>query len=156
MRLMRRLIRSRIEFLRRHFLANLKRQSTPSRLSSFGPLEIPPPAGSVFAGGPNKNVQKRSRSQTGVFYTLLLALLLPGTVPQGLMRSSDDDGMAILLCTTSGPTEVWLPLDGELQDEAPADHSSSEMADCLAVTLSLGMVKSWFETLAQHAEFSPI
>lgn len=90
-----------------------------------------------------------------VFYTLLLALFLSGTVPQGFMRAADGGGIAMVLCTTDGATEVWLSADGEILDEAPSDHSSSEMADCLAVSLSLAMVQSWFSALVHVAEFAP-
>lgn len=93
--------------------------------------------------------------QSAVFLTLLLALILSGTVPQGFMRSKGADGMTIVLCTADGPTEVWLSADGDVQKEAPVDHSSPEISDCLGITLSLVLVQSWFETLVYPAEFSP-
>jgi len=93
--------------------------------------------------------------RSAICHTLLLALILSGTVPQGFMRSSDADGMALVLCSPDGLTEVWLTADGEIQDEAPADQPSSDMPDCLAVTLSVAMLQSWLGALAQPVEFSP-
>lgn len=93
--------------------------------------------------------------QTVVFCTLLFALVLSGSVPQGYMQSTNGDGMAIVLCTTNGPIEVWQTAQGEVMDAAPADHSSTDIADCLAITLSLVLVQSRFEALAQPVEFSP-
>ncbi|MBU2867849.1 DUF2946 family protein [Pacificibacter marinus] len=93
--------------------------------------------------------------RSAVFCILLVALVLSGTVPQGFMRSAADDGMMLVLCTPNGPTEVWMTADGDIQEKAPIDHTTSEQMDCLAVTLSLVLVQSWLETLVNPAEFSP-
>nr|WP_050525864.1 hypothetical protein [Pseudorhodobacter aquimaris] len=71
------------------------------------------------------------------------------------MRTADDDGMQLVLCTPEGPTEVWLSADGSIKDETPADSAPSQVSDCLAITLSLVLVLSWIETLAQPAALSP-
>ncbi|WP_226782889.1 DUF2946 family protein [Oceaniglobus trochenteri] len=84
---------------------------------------------------------------------LLVSLVLSGTVAQGFMRVAGDDGMAVVLCTPEGPTEVWLTEDGRTLDEQPADHAPSETSGCLAITLSLVLVQAWLVTLATPAEF---
>lgn len=93
--------------------------------------------------------------RSAVFYTLVLALFLSGIVPQGFMRATDGDGMAIVLCTTDGPSEVWLTADGELQDTAPVDNSSPETLACLAITVALAAVQGGIGTLAQAIETAP-
>lgn len=90
-----------------------------------------------------------------VLYSLFLALLLSGTVPQGFMRATDGDGMAIVLCTTDGTSEVWLSENGEIQDEAPVDGTSSEQSGCLAITVALTAIQGAFGTLGQTIEFAP-
>lgn len=90
-----------------------------------------------------------------VFYALLLALFLSGTVPQGFMRAADGDGMAIVLCTPDGASEVWLSENGEIHSEAPADGSSPERSGCLAVTVVLTAVQGVIGTLGQTIEFAP-
>lgn len=93
--------------------------------------------------------------QSTVFCTLLLALILSGTVPQGFMRSAADDGMMLVLCTPNGLTEVWMSAEGDIHENAPIDHTASDQMDCLAITLSLVLVQSWLDALVNPAEFSP-
>ncbi|WP_417258134.1 hypothetical protein [Celeribacter sp.] len=93
--------------------------------------------------------------QSVLFCTLIFALILSGTVPQGFMRSSDDDGIMLVLCTSGGPTEVWLSADGDILDDAPADNSAPDLPNCLAITLSLVLVQAWHDALVNTAEFSP-
>ena len=90
-----------------------------------------------------------------IFYTLLLALILSGTVPQGFMRTTGADGTSLVLCTSQGPTEVWLTASGDIQPDPPSEQTPTDISDCLAITLSLVMVQARFETPARTAEFSP-
>ena len=93
--------------------------------------------------------------QSAVFFALLLALLFSGTVPQGFMRTADGDGMAIVLCTPNGTTEVWLTASGDIQDEAPVHDSSSEPSECLAITVALAAAQGAVGTLGQTIEIAP-
>lgn len=93
--------------------------------------------------------------RAAILYTLLLSLVLSGIVPHGFMRSADSGGMALVLCSSDGPIEAWLSADGELLDAAPTDAPSSELTDCLAITLSLVLMQAWYATIAQPVEFSP-
>lgn len=115
----------------------------------------PPADKRHFYDGFLSHVMTLFARRSTVFCTLLLALTLSGTVPQGFMRSAADNGMMLVLCTSNGPTEVWMSADGEIHQTAPIDHSPPDLPDCLAVTLSLVMVQAWFDTLVSPAEFVP-
>lgn len=90
--------------------------------------------------------------RSAVFCVLLLAFLLSSTVPQGFMRATDGDGMAIVLCTTDGTSEVWLSANGEIQDEAPVQDTASHQSACLAITVVLTTVQDPVGTLWQTIE----
>ncbi len=70
------------------------------------------------------------------------------------MRVANEDGIKLVLCTTEGPSEVWLTPGGQLLGERPADHPLQNSSTCLAVTLSLNMVQSWQAAIAVSAEFA--
>lgn len=108
-----------------------------------------------FCEGPLGSALSFVTYQSAVFCSLLFALVLSGTVPQGFMRSAADDGMMLVLCTPNGPTEVWMTTDGDIQEKAPIDHTTSDQMDCLAITLSMVLVQSWLKTLVNPAEFAP-
>lgn len=40
------------------------------------------------------------------------------------MRISDGDGMRLVLCTSDGPTEIWLGPDGEPIDEPDSNQTT--------------------------------
>lgn len=102
-----------------------------------------------------RGTTSRPVARMSVFLTLLIALIVSGTVPQGFMRDSRAGGMALVLCTPEGPTEVWLTAEGEIEEVAPTDHSSKDAPACLAVTLSMVLVQAQLDTLGQTAEFAP-
>ncbi|CUH65490.1 hypothetical protein TG4357_01893 [Thalassovita gelatinovora] len=69
---------------------------------------------------------------------LVLALVLLGTVPDGMMRHAGPDGIRLVLCTSSGTKEVWLTEDGstipvgEKQDQGGDPHAPH----CVQVSLT--------------------
>ena len=67
---------------------------------------------------------------------LLIALVLSGSVPAGMMHASGADGVRLVLCTPEGTKEVWLAEDGTatpVEDEAPSDHGNRP--HCVQVSL---------------------
>lgn len=59
---------------------------------------------------------------------LLIAILVAGTLPAGMMRVAADHGpgMRLVLCTDTGPQEVWMAQDGTVtpvKDEIPQDEA---------------------------------
>lgn len=72
-------------------------------------------------------------------YTLMtmIALALSGTIPQGWMPAAGADGKVLLvICTSDGPTERWVDLDG---DEPPHDDTDSRMPCPFAGTMDPGL-----------------
>lgn len=84
---------------------------------------------------------------------LLLALILAGTVPEGMMRVADESGQRLVLCTSDGPREIWMGADGVAQDRAPLPDQNRETGKCLSVTLALAAGQSDFGALAEAAQF---
>ncbi|MHA6265122.1 DUF2946 family protein [Arenibacterium sp. CAU 1754] len=85
---------------------------------------------------------------------LLLALCLSGIVPEGMMRTVDADGTRLVLCTGEGPREIWMAADGSISDQEPSHEEQAEVAECLAVSLSLAAVQNVASGLYSAAEFS--
>lgn len=79
-----------------------------------------------------------------VFLTglLFVALILSGSVPQGMMRSAGADGMRLVLCTPDGPRDVWMTPAGDIRDTGSLPGRNHETGKCLAVTLSLAAVQT--------------
>ncbi|OOY11918.1 hypothetical protein BMG00_12640 [Thioclava marina] len=67
---------------------------------------------------------------------LLLAVLLAGLVPDGMMRQASADGMRLVLCTADGVQEVWLTDDGKTTPVDPG-HEQTETHEqhCVQVNL---------------------
>lgn len=69
---------------------------------------------------------------------LLIALLLGGTVPDGMMRVAEPgEGLRLVLCTPEGTKEVWLAEDGKVTpvDDGPADDGEPhDPPVCVQVT----------------------
>jgi len=84
---------------------------------------------------------------------LLLALILAGTVPQGMMRVPDGVGQRLVLCTPDGPREIWMGEDGVARDHAPLPAQNHETGKCLSVTLALTTVQGDFDALFEPAHF---
>ena len=73
--------------------------------------------------------------------TLLLGLVLLGTVPDGMMRKAGADGIRLVLCTGDGTREVWLTEDGEtipVEDGHDNGHTdgTGRRPHCVQVTLA--------------------
>ncbi len=87
---------------------------------------------------------------------LLLALLLSGTVPQGMMRvaGADADGVRLVLCTPDGLRDAWMAPDGTIVDSDPLPAETHETSDCLAVSVALGTGQPLWPTALKHTEFS--
>ncbi|RJL11092.1 hypothetical protein D3P05_13445 [Paracoccus siganidrum] len=95
---------------------------------------------------------------------LVLALVLSGTVPQGMMRSPDPEATGFVLCTAHGPQEIQVAAAelfaesfAESPGQTPAGHlpeADHKPAPCLPVTLSFAAVQSWQEALSRPAEFA--
>ncbi|MFV0490389.1 MAG: DUF2946 family protein [Pseudorhodobacter sp.] len=67
---------------------------------------------------------------------LLIALMLSGSVPPGMMRIADGDGMRLVLCTTEGAQEVWLAEDGSTTPFGNVDESQTQdRPNCVQVNL---------------------
>ncbi len=67
---------------------------------------------------------------------LLLALLLAGMVPDGMMRQAGPDGMRLVLCTADGVQEVWLSEDGEAVPVEPNQSGdAAHQPHCVQVNL---------------------
>lgn len=66
---------------------------------------------------------------------LLVSLLLMATVPQGMMRIGGADGMRVVLCTSDGPTEIWLGADGTPIDEPEHEQSAPHCVQVQAADL---------------------
>lgn len=67
---------------------------------------------------------------------LLLALLLAGMVPDGMMRQAGADGMRLVLCTSDGAQEVWLSEDGRATPVDPdQDGKTAHKPHCVQVNL---------------------
>lgn len=91
---------------------------------------------------------------------LLLALVLSGTVPQGMMRNPDPEAMSFVLCTAHGPQEIQLAAL-EAPAETPAEPPAGQLPEadhkpspCLPVTLSFAAVQSWLGAPGSPAEFA--
>lgn len=71
---------------------------------------------------------------------LLLALLLLGTVPDGMMRKAGPEGLRLVLCTEDGVREVWLTEDGDtvpVEESERGDHDSARgKPHCVQVALA--------------------
>ncbi|WP_373050960.1 hypothetical protein [Thalassovita aquimarina] len=68
---------------------------------------------------------------------LVLALVLLGTIPDGMMRQAGADGVRLVLCTSHGPKEVWLREDGSTipaADEAGRENGR-DAPHCVQVSL---------------------
>jgi len=84
---------------------------------------------------------------------LVLALLLAGMVPQGMMRVADATGQRLVLCTPDGPREIWMASDGAVRESAPLPAQNGETGKCLAVTLALVAVQPDLGALARPVTF---
>ena len=84
---------------------------------------------------------------------LLLALIVSGTVPQGMMRVADGSWQRLVLCTSDGPSEIWMGADGVARDRAPLPDRNHETGKCLSVTMAFAAVQSDLGTLAEPAHF---
>lgn len=92
---------------------------------------------------------------------LLLAVILSGTVPEGMMRMAGADGMAgpsLVLCTGDGPQEIRLLPDGAV---VPADRGSQDdqgdhkrQAKCLSLHLGDPHAQNWAMPLPKRAGFA--
>ena len=69
---------------------------------------------------------------------ILLALMLTGTVPAGMMRHADEDGIRLVLCTSDGVKEVLLNEDGSTAPAAAKDGQDNGMPEphCVQVVLA--------------------
>jgi len=69
----------------------------------------------------------------------LVALLIGGTVPTGMMRISQaGEGLRMVLCTPEGPKEFWLAEDGNvapISDTRPQDGKDHAPSACVQITL---------------------
>ena len=84
---------------------------------------------------------------------LLLALILSGTVPKGMMRVADGSGQRLVLCTSDGPSEIWMGADGVARDQAPRSDWPHETGKCLSVTPAFTAVQGDFGARAEPVEF---
>ena len=84
---------------------------------------------------------------------LFLALVLSGTVPQGMMRVADGSGQRLVLCTSDGPSEIWMDADGVAHDRAPLPDRTHETGKCLSVTSALAAVQGDLGARAEPVEF---
>lgn len=73
---------------------------------------------------------------------LFIALIFGATVPKGMMRYADSEGIRLVLCTTDGPREMVLAPDGTLEDIPLGKHEEGGALPCLAVVLSFAGVQS--------------
>ncbi|MBU2980993.1 hypothetical protein KO498_04115 [Lentibacter algarum] len=85
---------------------------------------------------------------------LLLALIMAGAIPVGFMRIATTDGMKLVLCTSDGPTEVWMTDEGDVIDSQPVKHQPEDQNGCATVVLSLVMVQAWITAVSSPVEFS--
>lgn len=70
---------------------------------------------------------------------LMLALLAAGTVPQGMMRASDGDGMRMVICTDDGPREMLIAADGVVKPAPPQPDSEAEGHGMACLVISQAM-----------------
>ncbi|MDV7270182.1 hypothetical protein RYZ20_04615 [Thioclava sp. A2] len=84
---------------------------------------------------------------------LLLALIVAGSVPEGMMRVADGSGLRLVLCTPEGPREIWMDAKGVAHDRAPLPDQNHETGKCLSVTMAFAAVQSDLGTLAEPAHF---
>ncbi|WP_323786459.1 DUF2946 family protein [Thalassovita sp.] len=70
---------------------------------------------------------------------LVLALVLLGTVPDGMMRQSGPDGIRLVLCTSDGTKEVWLTDDGGTTPVREEDGQGGDghKPHCVQVSLAV-------------------
>lgn len=66
---------------------------------------------------------------------LVVALLLAGVVPDGMMREAGPDGVRLVLCTGDGTQEVWLADDGTTIPVDDEERSGSHASHCIQVNL---------------------
>lgn len=85
---------------------------------------------------------------------LVVALLLSGVVPQGMMRVADAYGQRLVLCTLDGPHDIWMRPDGSLQDRAPAPGQNRDTGKCLPVVLALAAVQADLGDLHRRVDFA--
>lgn len=69
---------------------------------------------------------------------LLLALLVAGTVPDGMMRHAGEGGVRLVLCTGDGVKEVWLNADGSTAPAETEDGKNNGTPEphCVQVVLA--------------------
>lgn len=70
---------------------------------------------------------------------LMLALLATGTVPQGMMRASDGDGMRMVICTDGGPRDMLITADGVATPAPPKPDSGAEGHGMACIVISQAM-----------------
>lgn len=70
-----------------------------------------------------------------ILQMLLASLLLMATVPQGMMRIRGADGMRVVLCTSDGPSEIWIGTDGTPVDAPEHDQSAPHCVQVQAADL---------------------
>jgi len=68
---------------------------------------------------------------------LLVALMVAGTVPQGLMRVARADGIELVLCTPDGPKDLWMTADGNIHEDQPTHEEEQSRPKCLSVALAM-------------------
>ena len=86
---------------------------------------------------------------------LFCALVLSGTVPQGMMRQAGADGIALVLCTAEGPQPVWMTPDGQMLPGDRPVEDPPHAAKCLPVTPALDGVQADSGAPARAAAFTP-
>ena len=114
-------------------------------------------AHATYRGGPTFKLWQGAAQTfcTVARLILLLALLLSGGVPQGMMRTQNaQGGTELVLCTPEGPRAIWMAADGSIQPRAPLPQKNAEMGKCLAVNLSFAAVQVGASSLVLAAEFS--
>lgn len=85
---------------------------------------------------------------------VLVALMVAGTVPQGLMRMARADGMELVLCTPEGPKELWMTADGEVHEDRPTHEEEHSGPKCLSVTLAMAALTYWVASLPMDAGYA--
>lgn len=85
---------------------------------------------------------------------LLVALIVAGTVPQGLMRMARADGIELVLCTPDGPQDLWITADGENHEDQPTQEEEHPGPKCLNVTLAMAALTYWVASLPLDAGYA--
>jgi len=85
---------------------------------------------------------------------LLVALMVAGTVPHGLMRMARADGIKLVLCTPDGPKELWMTADGEIHEDQPTHEEEHSGPQSLNVALAMAALTYWAASLPLEAGYA--